>query len=72
MDNEELLTQIDKRFDTLTKRMDKRFEQVDKRFEQVDEQLETLQTGLRHANVQIEAVWDDVRQLAETVMHVNA
>ncbi|HKB79344.1 MAG TPA: hypothetical protein VKH35_06470 [Thermoanaerobaculia bacterium] len=65
--------------------VDKRFEQVDQRFEQVDQRFgriegrfdrlegrtEEMETGLRHAFVQIESLRDETRRIIEAVILVD-
>jgi predicted nucleic acid-binding Zn-ribbon protein len=53
----------------------KKFDQVDQRFEAMDRRFEAMEVkieeGHRHTGVLIEAVRDDVRQVAEGVAETN-
>ena len=53
----------------------KKFDQVDQRFEAMDRRFEAMEVkieeGHRHTGVLIEAVRDDVRQVAEGVANVD-
>ena len=78
MDNEELLTHIDRRFTTIDHRfttLEGRFsaleEKMDKRFDQVEVRLDKVEEDVHQTRVVAEATHSDIMLLAETAMHVN-
>jgi len=58
----------DSEYQDLIEFIGKKFDQVDQRFEAMEAKIEE---GHRHTGVLIEAVRDDVRQVAEAVANVN-
>lgn len=56
MTNEELLTVLEARFDA-----------IDARFERMEERMGSMDTGLRHVNVQVEGLWSQTKRLAESI-----
>jgi len=66
--------QIDARFEQIDRRfeqIDRRFEQIDRRFDRVEERLTRVETDVLHAFVQIEALRDETKRIAESVILVD-
>ena len=65
----------DSEYQDLIEFIGKKFDQVDQRFEAMDRRFEAMEVkieeGHRHTGVLIEAVRDDVRQVAEGVANVD-
>jgi chromosome segregation ATPase len=67
---EQRFNSIDQRFDTIDQRLDsvdKRLDSHDQRFDAIDQRFERVEDAIRHTDIKVEALRDDIRLVAEAV-----